>query len=49
MFVDHYNIINIIPYQSGPSLVFIKYNDLSFLLFIAANKYFKNCLTALLL
>ena len=41
MFVDDYNIINIIPYHSAPSLVLIKYIDLSFLLFIAANKYLK--------
>ena len=41
MFVDDYNIINIIPYHSTPSLVLIKYVDLSFLLFIAANKYLK--------
>ena len=40
MFVDDY-IINIIPYHSAPSLVLIKDIDLSFLLFIAANKYLK--------
>ena len=40
MFVDDC-IINIIPYHSVPSLVLIRYTDLSFLLFIAANKYFK--------
>ena len=41
MFADDYNIINIIPYHSAPSLVLIEYIDLSFLLFIAANKYLK--------
>ena len=40
LFVDH-NIINIIPYHCAPSLVLIKYIDLPFLLFIAANKYLK--------
>ena len=39
MFVDDHNIINII--HSAPSVVLIKYIDLSFLLFIAANKYLK--------
>ena len=33
--------VNIIPYHSAPSLVLIKYIDLSFLLFVAANKYVK--------
>ena len=41
MFVDDYNIINTIPYCSGPHLVLTKYTDLSFLLFIARNKYLK--------
>ena len=31
-FVDDYNIINIIPYHSAPSLVIVKYIDLFFLL-----------------
>ena len=39
MFAD--DIINIIPYHSAPSLVLIKYIDLSFPLFKAANKYLK--------
>ena len=38
MFVDDYNVLNIIPYHSASSLVLTKYIDLSFLFLVAANK-----------
>ena len=44
MFVDDYNVLNIIPYHSASNLVLTKYIDLSFLFLVAANKYLKKLL-----